>query len=81
MASANDEQDFVPSVAPGYKITEKKTVDEYQTLDAKFRPLSNPTDVLPLATTLCANGKRVSDLPVRQFRLTLTILERYFIAL
>jgi hypothetical protein len=35
MTSTNEEADLAPSVAAGYKITEKKTVDEYTALDAK----------------------------------------------
>jgi len=35
MSSHNDDADLAPSVAAGYKITEKKTVGEYAALDAK----------------------------------------------
>jgi len=35
MSSNNEDADLAPSVAAGYKITEKKTVDEYAALDAK----------------------------------------------
>jgi hypothetical protein len=33
--SQNDDADLAPSLAAGYKITEKKTLDEYAALDAK----------------------------------------------
>jgi hypothetical protein len=35
MTSTNEDADLAPSVATGYKITEKKTVDEYAALDAE----------------------------------------------
>jgi hypothetical protein len=35
MSHTNDDVDLAPSVAAGYKITEKKTLDEYTSLDAK----------------------------------------------
>jgi hypothetical protein len=34
--SANEDTDLAPSVAAGYKITEKKSVGEYAALDAKY---------------------------------------------
>lgn len=46
MASPNDDADLSPSVASGYKITEKKTVGEYAALDAKYFPL--PLAIFPL---------------------------------
>jgi hypothetical protein len=36
MAQRNDDEDLAPSVASGYKITEKKSVNEYAALDAKY---------------------------------------------
>jgi hypothetical protein len=33
--SAHEDTDLAPSVAAGYKITEKKSVGEYAALDAK----------------------------------------------
>jgi hypothetical protein len=38
MASTSDDADLAPSNTEGYRITEKKTVDEYAALDAKFEP-------------------------------------------
>jgi hypothetical protein len=35
MSTSNEDNDLSPSVATGYKITEKKTVSEYANLDAK----------------------------------------------
>jgi hypothetical protein len=35
MASTTEDSDLVPSVAEGYKITEKKSVNEYAALDSK----------------------------------------------
>ena len=45
MGSANEDADLAPSVASGYKITEKKTVGEYAALDAKY-PLLQATPPL-----------------------------------
>jgi hypothetical protein len=36
MGATNDDADLAPSTAAGYKISEKKTVDEYAALDAKY---------------------------------------------
>ena len=36
MSQTNDDADLAPSVASGYKITEKKTLDEYTALDSKY---------------------------------------------
>lgn len=38
MTSTNDDADLAPSVAAGYRVTEKKTVSEYAALDAKYHP-------------------------------------------
>ena len=35
MTSTHDDADLAPSLAAGYKLTEKKTVGEYAALDAK----------------------------------------------
>jgi hypothetical protein len=42
MASSNEDADLAPSVAAGYRITEKKTVDEYAALDSKSIPHLHP---------------------------------------
>ena len=36
MSETNDDADLAPSVVSGYKITEKKTLDEYTALDSKY---------------------------------------------
>jgi hypothetical protein len=36
MASTSEEAELAPSTAAGYKITEKKTLEEYTALDAKY---------------------------------------------
>jgi hypothetical protein len=49
MTSTNDDVDLAPSVAAGYKVTEKKTVGEYAALDAKY-PLKCETPCLLLSS-------------------------------
>jgi hypothetical protein len=36
MTSRNEDDEIAPTVAAGYKITEKKSVNEYAALDAKY---------------------------------------------
>jgi hypothetical protein len=38
MSEVKDDLDLAPSVATGYKISEKKTLGEYTALDAKSFP-------------------------------------------
>jgi len=49
MASTGDDADLAPSHTEGYNLTEKKTVEEYAALDAKFKPLN--ASVLTLLVT------------------------------
>jgi hypothetical protein len=44
MASTSEDAELAPSTAPGYKITEKKTVQEYAALDAKYESPTAATD-------------------------------------
>ena len=38
MASTSEDADLAPSRAEGYNLSEKKTVEEYASLDAKYDP-------------------------------------------
>jgi len=39
MSEGKEDADLAPSIAAGYKISEKKTLDEYTALDAEYSPL------------------------------------------
>jgi hypothetical protein len=65
MAPTNDDVDLAPSVAAGYKVTEKKTVSEYAALDAKY-PLRCETPCLHfLVMSLSKSGKQALELRTR----------------
>ena len=36
MSEGKEDADMAPSIAAGYKISEKKTLNEYTALDAKY---------------------------------------------
>lgn len=75
MSQTNDDADLAPSVASGYKITEKKTLDEYTALDSKYFLLDTNSKSNPvLVTSPLKSGKQVlvsqtkSSLPTPMIR-------------
>ncbi|KAI8915987.1 immunoglobulin E-set [Gorgonomyces haynaldii] len=57
-----DEDDLAPSTAPGYKVGEKKTLDELANLDAQDESLRKWKESLGIGKTKGGNGKPVEVL-------------------
>ena len=81
MTSRNEDDEIAPSVTIGYKITEKKSVNEYATLDAKYvlleRDFSPQSSNSVIVMNPSRNGKQVLESRTRSFPLIPMILERY----
>ena len=50
--TADQDEDFGPSATPGYKITEKKSIQEYQNLDANDESLKRWKESLGLTSSV-----------------------------